>query len=415
MDISKKLLLAAIFICLNADISLASPEVVFVQHEQQEQAREREYLRESRRTDIHVKTEETAEADQAGHASSASFFVENLLLDNAAEEVDFLEGFIQDAEHRELTLQAINEMVSAVNKKLRDKGYITSRVILPEQNISSGTLHLKFIPGRLGHVIYSDGSEPVSWRSAFPIREGDLINIRLIEQGLEQMKRIPSQDVSMRFIPADREGRSDLELTIREKKQIRGSLSFDDSGLEGTGKQQWTGMLAADNVFNANDLLQISATLDGSRAGKEKGTRTPSFYYSIPHGKDIFTIRHNRYNYRQTVASAPYDFISQGKVRTTRFTYEHMILRNNTEKRSFDVGLIKRDSHSYINDMEIPVQAMDTAALEIGFSDRIYIGGSTLYLRAAHKQGTGWFGAQKENSYSGGPKTRSKKWIFDAD
>lgn len=60
--------------------------------------------------------------------------------------------------------------------------------------------------------------------------------------------------------------------------------------------------------------------------------------------------------------------------------------------------MIKRDSHYFINDMEIPVQAMDTTALEVGLSDRIYIGRNTLYVRLGHKQGTGWMGAQKENT-----------------
>lgn len=51
--------------------------------------------------------------------------------------------------------------------------------------------------------------------------------------------------------------------------------------------------------------------------------------------------------------------------------------------------MIKRDSYYFINDMEIPVQAMDTTALEVGLSDRIYMGRNTLYVRLGHKQGTG--------------------------
>lgn len=65
--------------------------------------------------------------------------------------------------------------------------------------------------------------------------------------------------------------------------------------------------------------------------------------------------------------------------------------------------------------MEIPVQAMDTTSLEVGLSDRIYLGNSTLYLRLAHRQGMGWLGAQKESPYSDGPKTRYKMWLVDMD
>ena len=70
-----------------------------------------------------------------------------------------------------------------------------------------------------------------------------------------------------------------------------------------------------------------------------------------------------------------------------------MISRSQSERKALDISMIKRDSHYFINDMEIPVQAMDTTALEVGLSDRIYIGRNTLYVRLGHKQGTGWMGA----------------------
>ncbi|MGP1477726.1 MAG: POTRA domain-containing protein, partial [Phocaeicola sp.] len=40
-------------------------------------------------------------------------------------------------------------------------------------------------------------------KNAFPIKEGDILNIRRLEQGLEQMKRVSSSDVSMKLLPAD--------------------------------------------------------------------------------------------------------------------------------------------------------------------------------------------------------------------
>lgn len=399
-----------------AFVEAADVQDSFVRREQQEQARERIERRDDRREQVQVKIEEKSEVEMApAQTNAAAFYVDEIILDDVPDEAGFLEEMAEVYEGRTLSLEDIRALVAAMNRKLLDKGYVTSRVVIPEQNILSGMLHLRFAPGRLGRVVYSAESDRLPWENAFPIREGDLLNVRLLEEGLEQMKRLRSLDVSMRILPADAEGVSNLELTIHAKKQVYGNISIDDSGMKETGKYQWTGTFGAERLFNANDIFQFSVGFDGSREGGEKGTRAPSFCYSIPRGKDTFTIRHNRYNYHQTVASVPYDFISKGKVRTTRFSYEHMISRSAAEKRSFDVSLIKRDSHNFINDMEIPVQALDTAALEIGLADRIYIGRDTLYLRAALKQGMGWFGAQKENSYADGPKTRYKKWIFDAD
>lgn len=267
----------------------------------------------------------------------------------------------------------IEKLVRILNQKLQDKGYVTTQVVIPEQNISAGTLHLSCLPGRLHQVIYSQGRKKLPWQNAFPIREGDLLNLRMLEEGLENMKRVSSQEVSMKILPTAKACYSDLELTVQQGKQVHGMLSLDDSGMKETGKYQWNAGIVFDDVFHANDTLQLSAVLDGSRRGSEKGSRYQSFSYTIPKGKDRLTISHNRSRYYQTVAGIPYDFISSGKTQTTRFTYDHMISRSQSERKALDISMIKRDSHYFINDMEIPVQAMDTTALEVGLSDRIYI------------------------------------------
>ena len=184
----------------------------------------------------------------------------------------------------------------------------------------------------------------------------------------------------MKILPTAKAGYSDLELTVQQGKQVHGMLSLDDSGMKETGKYQWNAGIVFDDVFHANDTFQLSAVLDGSRRGSEKGSRYQSFSYTIPKGKDRLTISHNRSRYHQTVTGIPYDFISSGKTQTTRFTYDHMISRSQTERKALDISMIKRDSHYLINDMEIPVQAMDTTALEVGLSDRMYIGRNTLYV-----------------------------------
>ena len=57
--------------------------------------------------------------------------------------------------------------------------------------------------GRLHKIIYGKDSAVILWKNAFPIKEGDILNIRRLEQWLEQMKRVSSLDVSMKLLPAD--------------------------------------------------------------------------------------------------------------------------------------------------------------------------------------------------------------------
>lgn len=229
------------------------------------------------------------------------------------------------------------------------------------------------------------------------------------------MKRVSSSDVSMKLLPAEEADMTDVELSITKGKQIKGSLSVDDSGLEDTGSIQWNAALGIDRLFNANDLFRISGNTDGSRDGYEKGTRGQGISYSIPRGWDTFTLRHNRYRYHRTVESRPYDFISSGKTRITEFTFSHVMGRTKNEKYGWDISLTKRNAHYFINDMEIPVQAMDTTAMEIGLFDRVYAGSGTLYTRLGYKMGTGWFGAKPDTDNPASPKTHYKMWLLDID
>jgi len=57
--------------------------------------------------------------------------------------------------------------------------------------------------GRLHKIIYGKDSALIPWKTAFSIKEGNILNIRRLEQGLEQMKRVSSSDVSMKLFPAD--------------------------------------------------------------------------------------------------------------------------------------------------------------------------------------------------------------------
>ncbi len=389
----------------------------FIEQEQLQRVKEIAQRKQDRDSSPRIQTENAVDKKETHQVflSSAAFLVKEISLDTVPEELDFLTEMIFSYENKTLNLSDIEELVQKLNRKLQDKGYVTSEIVIPEQNIRNGILRLHCVPGKLRHVVYAEGSKELPWKNAFPIREGDLLNIRMLEEGLENMKRVPSLDVSMKILPTGTPEFSDLELTIRSGKQVHGRLSADNSGVKETGKNQVTLSLGFDRVFNANDVFFISDTLDTGRNWSEEGTRSQSFTYTIPHGKNRLTVSHNINRYNQLVLSKPYSFTSSGKSETTRVSIEHMISRTRTERKSIDITGIKRDSQYFINDVEIPVQGMNTSALEIGFNDRIYCGKNTLYIRVAYKKGTGWFGAQKENEYPDAPKTRYQMWLFDID
>ena len=343
------------------------------------------------------------------------FPISKIILENASGKFYFLRHISRNYEGRELSLKDINEAVSKMNRELMERGFSTSRVVIPEQNLSEGTLRLVLQIGRIHAVRFAEDSDILYTYNLFPFREGDVLNVRDIEQGLEQAKRLPSQDITVKLLPAQEPQMTDILLTVTRGKNVYGTISLDDSGLKDTGKLQLYGSVGVDQIFQRNDILRIGVNLDGAQDGYAKGTRGHNISYTIPYGAHTFTLSYQRSKYHQTVESRPYDFISAGDTNISTFSWDVVLHRSSSTKTSMDIRLKKRNSHSFINDVELPIQAMHQTSMEIGFAERLYLQRNTLYFRLAHRFGLGWLGAQKEKPYADAPKTLYRMWLLDVD
>lgn len=326
----------------------------------------------------------------------------------------FLRKEIKPYINRKLSIEDINKLSTQLNNSLLSHGFVTSKVGIPQQSLATGQLQFNLQIGRIEAVTYQPDLPHLPWHNAFPLREGDILNIRDIEQGLEQMRRIGSQSVAVELEAGSKPLYSTIILQTSKKPPIHGMVSIDDSGLKDTGKLQWTTSIGIDRLFNANDTFQVSLNQDGARDGEVKGTKNHSISYSIPRGKDTFSVSYSNMKYHQTVNTMANPFISSSRAKTFRGTWNHVFHRSRTTKRSWDITISKRNSKNYINDVEIEVQRANTASLELGLSERRYRKQNTIFSRVAIKKGVGWFGSQPDYGY-GAPTTRYTQLLLDVD
>ena len=401
-------------------VQAADPVIPMTQQEQLQQDRDTQRERNLRFDAERVGTvvSEPALIDVPSDKNGTSFYIKQIQLDGVPKELSFLNKIARKHEQKHVTVSNITNIRNAFQRKLLDKGYVTSQVYIPEQNLNAGTLQFMVMPSRVEDIRYSDSSAHGPWRTAFPVRPGDILNIRDVEQGLEQMKRVSSQSVTMKLLPGTAVGTSIIELSIKQDKPVHGSISFDNSGLESTGVYQGSFTTSFDQVFRANDTFTMSLSGDLSGSGSIKGTRAASLNYVIPHGKDTFSLSFSKSRYHQTIQSNPYDFTYSGKSTTMKAKWNHVWSRTQREKRAFDISISTRHNHRFINDMEMPVQALRTTSMEFGVSNRKYIGNATLYSRLGFQWGIGALGAQPEHKASvamGGPTSRYHMWLVDVD
>ncbi|HTJ95419.1 MAG TPA: ShlB/FhaC/HecB family hemolysin secretion/activation protein, partial [Pararobbsia sp.] len=201
----------------------------------------------------------------------------------------FIATYLEQYQGQCVGREGLNLIVHRVSALVLERGYTTTRVLIPAQDLSSGTLHLTVVPGVIGSIRFADEHTWGTWRNAFPTHAGRLLNLRDLEQGLEQMKRVPNQDVDMKIVPGASTGQSDVVITVRREKPWTLSVSVDDSGLKSTGQLQATVHAGFSNLFGLSDILDVSYSHDVSGHESAYGTHGNSAFYAMPWGNWTFT------------------------------------------------------------------------------------------------------------------------------
>lgn len=291
----------------------------------------------------------------------------------------------------------VNAVMSRVQNALVQKGYVTTRVLAAPQDLKTGTLALTVIPGRIRAIRFSEDtpSRATQW-NAVPASPGDILNLRDIEQALENFKRVPTAEADIQITPAEgpdaRPGESDLVIRWKQGMPFRVNLAMDDSGSKSTGMYQGSVTVAYDDWWTLNDLFYVSLNHDlgGGYPGR-KGTRGYTVHYEVPYGYWLLGFTVSGYDYHQSVAGANQTYLYSGTSRNAEVRLSRVLYRDAVRKTGAYLRGWTRGSNNFIDDTEIEVQRRRMAGWEIGLTHREFIGSATLDASAGYRRGTGPF------------------------
>ncbi|WCE06375.1 ShlB/FhaC/HecB family hemolysin secretion/activation protein [Pseudoxanthomonas sp. JBR18] len=291
----------------------------------------------------------------------------------------------------------INLVMKRVQNALIERGYVTSRVLAAPQDLKQGTLTLTLVPGRVHATRFVDlAAAHTTLANTLPVRPGELLNLRDIEQGLENLQRVPTVSADIKIEPAEGAetgpGQSDLAIAWQQRSRLRASLSLDDAGSKATGKLQANGTASLDNPLGVSDLFYISLGKGVfNAAGKETDSWTA--HYDVPYGYWLFGLTGSAYDYHQAVAGAIESYEYSGRSRNAEVRIDRLLFRNATIKFGVYARGWWKQSKNFIDDTEIEVQRRRTAGWELGLTHRQFLGSTTLDAGLTYRRGTGAFQA----------------------
>ncbi|WJF89114.1 ShlB/FhaC/HecB family hemolysin secretion/activation protein [Paraburkholderia bonniea] len=308
----------------------------------------------------------------------------------------------------------IDTLVKGLQQAILSRGYLTTRVLIPQQDLSSGTLAFTLIPGVVRQLRFANPETRGTLSSAFPVRPNDLLNLRDLEQGLEQMKRVASQDVEMQIEPTGTLGESDVVLTVQRSKPWSFVASVDNSGADATGKWQGNVSLGIDNPLGLNDVFTAGANQDLSFGNKSLGSHGFNGSYSVPWGYWTATLSGSSNTYYQNIAGVNQTFVSSGNSQTAALRLARVLSRNQSGVSGIEFQLSKRFGKSFIDDTDIAQQRRNNTFIEVGLTNRHYFGAAQFDGTLAYRQGIGGLGATPD-PYPSGPTYRYRMAVLDAN
>ncbi|WP_442913075.1 ShlB/FhaC/HecB family hemolysin secretion/activation protein [Leclercia sp.] len=308
-----------------------------------------------------------------------------------------------------LDMAALNALTHAVSDWYISRGYITSRAFLTEQDLNHGTLHIAVMEGKL-QQIQLEGVPERTLKMAFPGRVGKILNLRDIEQGMEQLNRVRQTPVEIEILPGDRQGYSIVNLTAAPEFPLTGSLNVDNSGQKSTGTGQLSGVLTGNNLLGIADKWFISGGRS-SDFSSSKDAQNFAAGVSMPYGYGLLDYSYSWSNYLSTIDNNGYHWRSTGDNETHRLNGSWVLFRNGDIKTSAAVGLTHRINHNYLDDVLLATSSRKLSSFSLGINHTQKIATGVATFNPIFTQGVPWLGAEDDNDKRGDvPKAEFRKW-----
>ena len=314
-------------------------------------------------------------------------------------------------EEKCLGLSHFNNILKQLTFLYVEKGYITSRAFLPEQDLSDGSLEIVVIEGSLEGIVV-DGS-PESYKSqismAFPDMVGKPVNLRDIEQGLDQLNRLRSNNATIELEAGRKPGSSVLSVSRNKSRNWHATLGVDNLGSSTTGEYQSRMDFGSEDVLQLNDQWKFSYQRSIDRHPlyfadvPSSDTFTGSF--SWPYGYWTFAVDGSWSEYDSQIAGVVSDIDTSGLSQSVSASVSRVLHRDQTSITSISGKLKWKRTENLILGSRVDVSSRDLSigTVELVHSRQLWNG--QLVTSASYSQGLDIWGAfDDDTAPAGSPK-----------
>ncbi|MGR3808817.1 ShlB/FhaC/HecB family hemolysin secretion/activation protein [Pasteurella testudinis] len=290
----------------------------------------------------------------------------------------------------------VNRLIRELTQRYLDRGYITARIVFAPLD-ENRTLRLHAVEGVVENIEIDENTSVGTVRNIFPALSGKPLNIRDLDQGLDQLNRLQSNRIAVDILPGTQYGGSIIRLKNRATalSPYRFYTSVDNYGRKNSGRIIGRIGLSVDNLSGYNDFLSLhhSQNLDNRSQGY---SRSYSGLYFIPYGYWTFSAFAAR---SDTAVSLPVSNAKYyGSSRQLGVRADRVLSRDQVKINTLSVGFSHKQSSNHLLGYRNPDQNLRLSVFDLSFDQLRILQNGTFSFNIGMQRGVGLFGASHANA-----------------
>ncbi|MFA5119200.1 MAG: POTRA domain-containing protein [Candidatus Omnitrophota bacterium] len=180
---------------------------------------------------------------------------------------------------RQVVFNDIERIASVVKSRYKKKGYLTSDVYIPEQDVARGEVEIRVSEGKTGEIKLEGNkwfSRPLLEKYIHSKRN-ELLNIFTLQKDLLRLNQNPDLELAAVLSAGEEPATTDIILKVRDNFPYHAGYSYDNQGTRLVGKSRNSLVFRGTNFSGHNDFLIVNTLKSETSLGE-------FFSYTLPLG-----------------------------------------------------------------------------------------------------------------------------------
>lgn len=305
-----------------------------------------------------------------------------------------LRNFSDQAHGKCLGEKGIGVLAHALQNEIIRMGYITTRLNLPDQDLNKGELNFDIDYGKVGKILLNkNNGSYINLTTTLPYREGDIINLSDLEQGVFNLQRVAGSSAKINVAPGQNKNESDIYIDRQQDKYWQVSAWANDAGSVSTGRYQGGAALYLNNLTSLSDTLYFSFSRNIDFSNDKRGSSNKSIGYSVPWGYWWVDLYASQGRYQQYVQGNWSDWMLNNKSHYYSAQLNRLLSHTQQQKSTFGLQVFNNGSDHFYNDTAISIMQKKSAGWKAILEHQHYFTHTVVDASLSYQKKMPWFGS----------------------